>query len=142
MKIYCAFGSDSKITGSVFLNLKSLKMAETSYQDIKSMSASFKQMLANNKSTLPFDVDNSALIVLVDVATDLQAILSNNPEKLAVILGLEDDRLTICLLGSDGTGSSFSPDPPPPPPPGQETWPDEEMIVFTDDEEYDEFFTP
>ena len=120
-------------------------MAETSYQDIKNMSASFKQMLANHKSTLPFDVDNSALVVLVDVATDLQAILANDPEKLAVVLGLEEGRLTICLMGYNGSAAPTSldpPPPPPPPPPGQETWPDEEMIVFTNDEEYDEFFTP
>jgi hypothetical protein len=122
-------------------------MAVTSYQDIKDMSAAYKQMLATNKSTLPFDVDNSALVVMVDVATDLQAILSNNPEKLAVVIGLENDRLTICLLGhndSSGTDPLMDPPPPPPPPPppGQETWPDEEMIVFSEEEEYDEFFTP
>ena len=119
-------------------------MAQTSYAAIKAMSADFKELLANNKSTLPFDVDNSALVVLVDVATDLQDILSNNPEKLAVILGIENNRLTICLLGS-GFSSSRSnpdPDPPPPPPPGQETWPEEEMINFDDDDEYNEFFTP
>lgn len=119
-------------------------MALTSYEAIKAMSADFKELLANNKSTLPFDVDNSALVVLVDVATDLQQILENNPEKLAVIIGLEDNRLTICLLGANTStrGTSTMPDPPPPPPPGQETWPEEEMINFDDDEEYDEFFTP
>lgn len=117
-------------------------MAQTSYQAIKAMSADFKAMLANNRATLPFDVDNSALVVLVDVATDLRQILSTNPEKLAVILGLENNRLTICLLGSGGTGAVANIDPPPPPPPGQETWPDEEMINFDDDDEYDQFFTP
>ena len=122
-------------------------MAQTSYEDIKTMSANFKQMLANNKSSLPFDVDNSALVVLVDVANELQNILSHNPEKLAVILGLENNRLTICLLGHN-TGTSGNPTtsdpppPPPPPPPGEETWPEESMINFDDDEEYHEFFTP
>ena len=101
------------------------------------MSENFKQMLTTNKTSLPFDVDNSALIVLVDVATDLQAILSNNPEKLAVILGLENNRLTICLLGHNSSSQSMmSTDPPP----GQETWPDEEIITPEDEEEYDEFF--
>lgn len=119
-------------------------MAQTSYAAIKAMSADFKEMLTNNKTALPFDVENSALVVLVDVATDLQDILSNNPEKLAVVIGLEDNRLTICLLGHNTSSGSTSPmpDPPPPPPPGQETWPEEEMINFEDDEEYDEFFTP
>ena len=122
-------------------------MAQTSYEDIKTMSANFKQMLTSHKSSLPFDVDNSALVVLVDVANELQNILSNNPEKLAVILGLENNRLTICLLGHNTTSAGTSPmadppPPPPPPPPGEETWPEEEMINFEDDEEYDEFFTP
>lgn len=120
-------------------------MAQTSYEDIKSMSANFKQMLSTYKTSLPFDVDNSALVVLVDVANDLQNILSNNPEKLAVIIGLENNRLTICLLGhnpSSGTSPMSDPPPPPPPPPGEETWPEEGMINFDDDEEYNEFFTP
>lgn len=117
-------------------------MAVTSYQAIKAMSADFKKMLTDNKSSLPFDVDNSALVVLVDVATELQNILSNNPEKLAVIIGLEENRLTICLLGSNDTGERSDPLPPPPPPPGEETWPEDEMITFDENEEYDEFFTP
>ena len=118
-------------------------MAETSYQDIKNMSASFKQMLASNKSSLPFDVDNSQLVILVDVATDLQAVLSTNPEKLALIIGLEHDKLTVCLLPSNGsTGLRSDPEPPPPPPPGQETWPDEETITFGENDEYNHFFTP
>jgi hypothetical protein len=115
-------------------------MAETSYQDIKNMSASFKQMLANNKPTLPFDVDNSQLVILVDVATDLQAVLATNPAKLALIIGLEHNRLTVCLLPSNGTTGLRSD--PTPPPPGQETWPDEETIVFTENDEYNNFFTP
>lgn len=109
------------------------------------MSASFKQMLASNKSTLPFDVDNSQLVILVDVATDLQAVLSTNPEKLALIIGLENGRLTVCLLPHNPTGPGAEledPPPPPPPPPGQETWPEEETIVFTDNDQYNEFFTP
>ena len=121
-------------------------MAQTSYEDIKAMSANFKQMLTNNKSSLPFDVDKSALVVLVDVANDLQNILSNKPEKLAVILGLENNRLTICLMGHNsgtpGTSPMPDPPPPPPPPPGEETWPEEQMINFDDDDEYHEFFTP
>jgi hypothetical protein len=117
-------------------------MALTSYAAIKAMSGSFKQLLTDNKSSLPFDVDKSALVVLVDVATDLQAILSNNPEKLAVILGLENDRLTICLLGHNDTGSRTDVEPSPPPPPGQETWPEDEMITHDEEDEYDEFFTP
>lgn len=120
-------------------------MAQTSYQDIKAMSAAFKQMLSNNKTSLPFDVDNSALIVLVDVATSLQDILANDPEKLAVIIGLENNRLTICLLGhnpASGGPELDPPPPPPPPPPGEETWPEGEMINFDDDDEYEEFFTP
>lgn len=116
-------------------------MAVTSYEAIKAMSASFKEMLTANRSSLPFDVNNSALVVLVDVATDLQAILATNPEKLAVILGMENNRLTICLLGHN-TSSGLTADPPPPPPPGQETWPDEEMINVDDEEEYNQFFTP
>ena len=120
-------------------------MAETSYQDIKRMSASFKQMLANNKSTLPFDVDSSQLVILVDVATDLQAVLSTNPKKLALVIGLEHNRLTVCLLpsnGNTGTALRSDPEPPPPPPPGQETWPDDETINFSENEEYNNFFTP
>jgi len=119
-------------------------MAETSYQDIKNMSASFKEMLASNKSTLPFDVDNSQLVILVDVATDLQAVLSTNPEKLALIIGLEHNRLTVCLLPHNSTtpGAKTDPPPPPPPPPGQETWPDDETITFSENDEYNNFFTP
>ena len=121
-------------------------MAQTSYQDIKDMSASFKTMLANNKSTLPFDVDNSQLVILVDVATDLQDVLSTNPEKLALIIGLEHNRLTVCLLPHNppapGAELEDPPPPPPPPPPGQETWPDEETITFTENNEYNNFFTP
>lgn len=119
-------------------------MAQTSYEAIKAMSGDFKQLLTDNKSSLPFDVDNSALVVLVDVATDLQSILSTNPEKLAVIIGLENNRLTICLLGHNETssGTELESDPAPPPPPGQETWPEEEMITPDDEDEYNEFFTP
>ena len=118
-------------------------MAVTSYNAIKAMSADFKQMLDDNRSALPFDVENSALVVLVDVATDLNEVLASDPEKLAVIIGLENNRLTICLLGSDAkTGLRADPMPPPlpPPPDGQETWPEGEMIVFDEEDEYNAFF--
>jgi hypothetical protein len=142
-------GSDTKIAGLhfYFLTFKSFTMAETSYQDIKTMSANFKQMLTTHKTTLPFDVDNSALVVLVDVATDLNAILSTNPEKLAVILGLENNRITVCLLGHNtssalrmGAESDSDLRLDPDPPPGQETWPDEEIITQDEDDEYNQFF--
>lgn len=115
-------------------------MALTSYEAIKAMSGDFKQLLTDHKSSLPFDVDNSSLVVLVDVATDLQAILSTNPEKLAVIIGLEHNRLTICLLGHNGSTGLRSD--PTPPPTGQETWPEEETITYEENQEYNEFFTP
>ncbi|MGB8192754.1 MAG: hypothetical protein WCF67_12580, partial [Chitinophagaceae bacterium] len=83
-------------------------MAITSYQDIKAMSGEFKAMLESNKASLPFDVDNSALVVLVDVEKNLNAILSRNPAKLAVAIGLENGRLTICLLGADAEGQPLT----------------------------------
>jgi hypothetical protein len=131
-------------------------MAITSYQDIKAMSAEFKAMLENNKTSLPFDVDNSALVVLVDVEKNLNAILSRNPAKLAVAIGLENGRLTICLLGADSEGqpltrersvlSASDPqtkstsDPNGEPDDGQETWPEEEIITPPESTEYNQFF--
>lgn len=153
VKTRCAILKDSqKFTAQLVLILRSrvllylltlnlLTMAETSYQDIKIMSASFKEMLTSNRSTLPFDVDNSQLVILVDVATDLQAVLSTNPQKLALIIGLEHNRLTVCLLPSNGTAGLRS-DPQPPLPPGQETWPDGDTITYTENAAYNNFFTP
>ena len=132
-------------------------MAVTSYQDIKAMSANFRAMLNTHKATLPFDADNTAMVVLVDVATDLQQILMHNPAKLALIIGMENNRLTVCLLGADSSGhpmkrthptasgraasdivASSSPDDEELP--GQETWPEDEEITNDENGEYDDFF--
>lgn len=130
-------------------------MAVTSYQDIKTMSADFRELLNTNKATLPFNADNTAMVVLVDVATNLQSILMHNPAKLALIIGLEHNRLTVCLLGADSSGhplkgagpgvrgsaapgAASSPDDEELP--GEEAWPDEEEITNSENTEYNGFF--
>ena len=114
-------------------------MAATSYQSIRSMSADLKTMLSNLESPFPFDVNSSELVVLVDLEEDLGDILAENPPKLALILGVDENRLTICILGADSSGNvlsahtseSLS---------GQERWPDTQTIMYQDDTKYGEFF--
>lgn len=114
-------------------------MATASYQSIRTMSADFKTMLSNQEIPYPFDVATSEMVVLVDIQNDLGDILAENPAKLALILGVDENRLTICILGADSNGDVLSahvngnla---------GQQRWPDTQTIMFEDDTEYDNFF--
>ena len=114
-------------------------MAATSYQAIKSLSADFKDMLDNNSQSLPFNVDETLMVVLVDVADDLGGILAANPAKLAIIIALEDNKPTLCILGANSNGTILtahlngSLD-------GQERWPEENQIKFTQNTAYNSFF--
>lgn len=114
-------------------------MAATSYQSIKSMSASFKTSLSNLEYPYPFTVESTSLVVLVDIQNDLQDILAENPAKLAIIIGNEEGSPTICILGADANGDVLpahvngSLD-------GQETWPDEQKITYSEDSAYENFF--
>lgn len=134
-------------------------MAVTSFQDIKSMSASFRAML-NSGTPLPFNAANTQLVILADVATDLQTILQHNPAKLALVIGLENERLTVCLLGADAKGKPLTKnsvalggtvaleeevivagaDPGDEELPGEEAWPEEQTITNSENSEYDAFF--
>lgn len=134
-------------------------MAVTSFQDIKNMSGAFKAML-NASSTLPFNAGDTQLVILADVATDLQRILQHDPAKLALIIGLDHGHLTVCLLGADANGKPMktssiksgsttasdsgvgitSSDPEDEELPGEEVWPEEEVITNSENTEYDEFF--
>jgi hypothetical protein len=135
-------------------------MAVTSFQDIKNMSAAFRAMLNTSSSTLPFNAANTQMVILADVATDLQTILQHNPAKLALIIGLQNGHLTVCLLGADENGQPMressiksrsatasdsgvtitSSDPEDEELPGEETWPDDETITNSENSEYDDFF--
>lgn len=137
-------------------------MAVTSFEDIKSMSGAFRAMLNTSSSSLPFSAANTQMVILADVATDLQTILQHNPAKLALIIGLANERLTVCLLGadengkpitgsiksssnvaSDSGGDIVSGDPEEDEElPGEEVWPDEQVITNSENTEYDEFFNP
>lgn len=103
------------------------------------MSADFKTALSNNEISYPFDVATSELVVLVDLENDLGYILAENPAKLALIPGIDENRLTICILGADSSGNILSAhttgslD-------GQQRWPDTQTIMFEDDTEYGNFF--
>ena len=114
-------------------------MAATSYQSIRTMSADFKTALSNLESPFPFDVNTSELVVLVDLEDDLGDILAESPSKLALILGIDENRLTICILGADSSGNILtahttgSLD-------GQQRWPDTQTIMYEDDTEYGNFF--
>ncbi len=114
-------------------------MAATNYSSIKSMSASFKTMLSNQEIPYPFSVQDTSMVVLVDLENDLGDILAANPAKLAIILGTYENALTVCILGADSEGQvlpahlNASLD-------GQETWPEEKQIKFSDDSSYDNFF--
>lgn len=146
----------------VFINLKSLNMAVTSFQDIRDMSGAFKAMLNNSVSPLPFNTADTQMVIFVDVATDLQRILQHDPAKLALIIGVEQGHLTVCLLGADAnrkpmrtssvkSGANaasdssidvMGTDPEDEELPGEEVWPDEEVITNSENTEYNEFFNP
>lgn len=128
-------------------------MAVTSFQDIKNMSGAFREMLNTNSSSLPFNAGDTQMVILVDVATDLQRILQHDPAKLALIIGLKDGHLTVCLLGADANGrplrssaggaASITPmsmDPDDEELPGEEVWPDEDVITNSENTEYNNFF--
>ncbi|HYF32644.1 MAG TPA: hypothetical protein VD993_16075 [Chitinophagaceae bacterium] len=114
-------------------------MASASYQSIKSMSADFKAMLSNLEYPYPFTVEETELVVLVDLQNDLGDILAENPAKLALIMGIDENRPTICILGADSNGNilsahtSGSLD-------GQQRWPDTQTIRYEDDTDYGNFF--
>jgi len=114
-------------------------MASTSYADIKTMSANFKTALSNMEFPFPFDVENTSMVVLVDVENDLGDILAQSPDKLALIIGLDEGSPTVCILGANSSGEVLSAhlntslD-------GQQTWPGGQKIVYTDDTAYDNFF--
>jgi len=114
-------------------------MAATSYADIKTMSADFRSMLNTHKLSLPFDVDETSLVILVDIATDLSSIMAASPDKLAVIIGLDHGKPTLCILGADSNGDLLADhangtlD-------GQETWPSTQSIKFADNTKYSNFF--
>lgn len=114
-------------------------MAATSYQSIKGLSADFKSMLNTNSQSLPFDVDETSMVVLVDLANDLGDILAANPAKLAIAIVLEDDKPTICILGVNSNNTLLSGhlngslD-------GQQRWPDTSKIKFTQSSAYNSFF--
>lgn len=135
-------------------------MAVTSFKDIKDMSGAFRAMLNTSSASVPFNAANTQMVILVDVATDLQTILQHDPAKLALIIGLQNERLTVCLLGadaggkplkgsvkgssnvaSDTSGGAVGGDPEDEEElPGEEAWPDEETITNSENEDYDEFF--
>lgn len=114
-------------------------MAATTYASIRSMSAGFKSTLSNMEFPFPFDVDNTSMIILVDLEDDLGDILAANPAKLALVIGMDEDKPTICVLGADSSGDvlsshvsgSLA---------GQQAWPSPKNIKFVDDTEYDAFF--
>lgn len=114
-------------------------MAATTYSTIRSMSAGFKAMLGNLEFPFPFDVDNTSMVVLVDLEEDLGDILAENPAKLALVIGMDEDKPTICVLGADANGDVLSAhvsgtlD-------GQQTWPGSQNIKYVDDTDYDNFF--
>jgi hypothetical protein len=41
------------------------------------------------------------MVVLVDLEDDLGDIFAENPAKLALVIGMDEDKPTICLLGAD-----------------------------------------
>jgi len=108
-----------------------------SYETIKSLSSDMKTLLNTHKLNLPFDVDETSMVVLVDVQNDLGDILAANPAKLALVIVLENDRPTICILGADSNGDVLADhvngnlD-------GQERWP--EQIKFSENTKYSSFF--
>lgn len=114
-------------------------MAATSYSSIRSMSASFKSMLGNLEFPFPFDVDNTSMVVLVDLETDLGDILAENPAKLALVIGMDEDKPTICVLGADSSGDVLSAHVSGTLA-GQQAWPDAKNIKYTEDTDYDNFF--
>lgn len=79
------------------------------------------------------------MIVLVDLENDLGDILAENPAKLALVIGMDEDKPTICVLGADSSGEVLaahvggSLD-------GQQAWPQAKNIRYVDDTEYDNFF--
>lgn len=127
------------------------------------MSGAFRAMLNTSSSSLPFNAANTQMVILADVERDLQRILQHHPAKLALIIGLENERLTVCLLGADANGKPMKassiklgvnvasdigvtvtgsgPDDDEELP-GEETWPEEETIPNSDNTGYDEFFNP
>lgn len=110
-----------------------------SYSSIKGFSSDFKDFLNTNKLGLPFDVDETSLVVLVDIQNDLGDILAANPAKLALVIGMENNRPTVCILGADSNGDVLADhvngtlD-------GQERWPDADQIRFTESTAYSSFF--
>ncbi|HYF32643.1 MAG TPA: hypothetical protein VD993_16070 [Chitinophagaceae bacterium] len=114
-------------------------MAATSYQSIKDLSFDFKDMLNNNSQSLPFDVNGTSMVVFVDVANDLGDILAANPAKLAIVIALEDNKPTVCILGANSNGTILtahlngSLD-------GQQRWPDTMKIKFSQSSAYSRFF--
>jgi hypothetical protein len=114
-------------------------MAATSYSSIRSMSASFKAMLGNLEFPFPFDVDNTSMVVLVDLANDLGDILAEEPAKLALVIGMDEDKPTICVLGADENGDLLSAHVSGTLA-GQQAWPDAKNIRFVEDTDYDNFF--
>lgn len=109
------------------------------YAAIKSLSADMKTLLASHKTTLPFDVDETSLVVMVDLQNDLADIMAASPAKLALVMVLENNRPTICILGADANGDVLADhvngnlD-------GQERWPGASEIKFSEDAAYSSFF--
>lgn len=115
-------------------------MAATSYASIRSMSADFKTMLSNLEYPFPFDINETSMVVLVDIQNDLGDILAESPDKLALIIGLDNSNgPTVCVLGANSSGEvlsahvSGSLD-------GQQAWPGAQSIKYPDDTDYDNFF--
>jgi hypothetical protein len=124
---------------SILLPSNLLNMAAMSYATIKSLSADLKSFLTTHKLNLPFDVDETSMVVLVDIQNDLGDIMAANPAKLALVLALENDRPTICVLGADSNGDILADhvngnlD-------GQERWPDADQIRYSENTAYSSFF--
>ncbi|MGB8193001.1 MAG: hypothetical protein WCF67_13820 [Chitinophagaceae bacterium] len=115
-------------------------MAATSYASIRSMSADFKTMLSNLEFPFPFDTEETTMVVLVDIEDDLGNIMAESPDKLALIIGLDNNNApTVCILGANSSGEVLSAhvsgnlD-------GQQAWPSMQSIKFPDDTGYDSFF--
>lgn len=115
-------------------------MAATSYSSIRSMSADFKTMLSNLEFPFPFDINDTSLVVLVDLENDLGDILAASPAKLALSFGIDNNNgVTVCVLGADSNGDVLSShvngtlN-------GQQAWPDAQNIRYPEDTDYDNFF--
>jgi hypothetical protein len=121
-----------------------MALKATTYDNIKSYSRSFKQMLASNPG-LPFSINETPLVIKISKLANLARLYTHSGcEEIAAVLGLEGDKLTVSLLCLDSHGNvlpehklpagsgGFD---------GEETWPDDQLIKFPQDADYATFFS-